>query len=77
LRCRIIPHCFGREWVEKNVIQDEKRSRPAGFFRVDFSSDFEREKKTFCLLDFAETASCQRALSLVRTRNPSERHRKH
>jgi hypothetical protein len=53
----IIRHFFGRAWVENNIIQDGKRSRPAGFFRMDFSPDFEREKKTFRVLDFAETSS--------------------
>jgi hypothetical protein len=32
----IILHFFGREWVENNIIQDEKRSRPAAFFPHGF-----------------------------------------
>jgi len=55
LAVTIISHFFGRQWVENNIIQDEAHSRPGGFFRMDFSSDYEREKKTFRVVDFAET----------------------
>jgi hypothetical protein len=55
LAVTIISHFFGRQWVEDNIIQDAAHSRPDGFFRMDFSSDYEREKKTFRVVDFAET----------------------
>jgi hypothetical protein len=55
LAITIISHFFGKQWVENNIIQDAKGSRPQGFFRLDFSSDDEREKKTFRAVDFAET----------------------
>ena len=55
LAVSIILHFFDKEWVENNIIQGARHSRPAGFFRMDFSSDFEREKRAFRVLDFAET----------------------
>jgi hypothetical protein len=53
LAVSIIVHFFGKEWVENNIIQDAQHTQPAGFFRMDFST--EREKKTLRVLDFAET----------------------
>jgi hypothetical protein len=50
-----IRHFFGQQWCEHHIIQDAAHSRPDGFMRLDFRSDFEREKKTARMLDFAET----------------------
>jgi hypothetical protein len=54
LAASIIRHFFGQQWYEVHIIQDAANSRPAGFLRLDFSSDFERERKTARFLDFAE-----------------------
>jgi hypothetical protein len=51
----IIRHFFGQQWCEGHIIQDAVHSRPPGFLRLDFTSDFERERKTSRILDFAET----------------------
>jgi hypothetical protein len=55
LAVTIISHFFGRQWVGDHIIQDATHSRRTGIFRMDFSSDYEREKKTFRVVDFAET----------------------
>jgi hypothetical protein len=54
LAVSIIRHFLGQQWCEDHVVQDGAHSRPAGFLRLDFSSDFERERKTARMLDFAE-----------------------
>jgi hypothetical protein len=51
----VIRHFFGKEWCEDHIIQDAEHSRPAGFLRLDFTPGFEGERKTSCVLDFAET----------------------
>jgi hypothetical protein len=54
LAATIIRHFLGQPWYQDNIVQDAENSHPAGFLRLDFSSDFERERKTARFLDFAE-----------------------
>lgn len=54
LAASIIRHFLGQQWYDDHIVQDAANSRPAGFLRLDFSSDFERERKTARFLDFAE-----------------------
>lgn len=51
----IIRHFFGQQWCEDHIIQDAANSRPAEFLRIDFTPEFEGEKKKSRILDFAET----------------------
>jgi len=54
LAASILRHFLGHQWYMDHIVQDAENSRPAGFLRLDFSSDFERERKTARFLDFAE-----------------------
>ncbi|MDO9298663.1 hypothetical protein [Bradyrhizobium sp.] len=54
LAASIIRHFLGQPWYQDHIVQDAENSYPPGFLRLDFSSDFERERKTARFLDFAE-----------------------
>jgi hypothetical protein len=47
----IVKHFLGGRWIGAHIIPRRGKS---GFFRLDFSSDQERERKTFRICDLAE-----------------------
>jgi hypothetical protein len=56
LATTLIKHFLGDSWVQEHMAWDPANPGPGtGFFRVDFSSDEARERKTARILDFAET----------------------
>jgi hypothetical protein len=56
LATAIIRHFLGDPWVRTHMVWDPANpsASPAGFFRMDFSSDEARERKSVRILDFAE-----------------------
>jgi hypothetical protein len=50
----ILKYYLGKDWLLANVAQDDEGSQPPGFFRLDFSTDIQRELKTARALELAE-----------------------